>query len=185
MITGRHIGDCACRSPFSQNLHNFIQFVKVSDWIMCRIHSSTADRRQWGDSFFRSLYLSLTSKLTQAATSFIQHCPSRVSSAWNIDKAEWNHLGDGDLTAGLTFTTVGDVFKRLSRGLVSGAGVYCIVAWAAGKVLGSMMERSAAAVMLRLVQRYFEIGLWFSPRDASTTLSKDLFFGAIEGRTER
>jgi len=87
-ITGRHVWD---RARF--------------------IHSSTADGRPQGDSFFRSLYLSLTSKSTQTATSSIQRSPSLVSSAWNIDKAERNHLGDP--TAGSIFAEVEVVFERL------------------------------------------------------------------------
>ena len=65
------------------------------------------------------------------------------------------------------------MLKRLSGGLVSAAGVDRIAARA------SMMERSAAAVMLLPVQCRFEVGLWGSPTtlfDASSTFSKDLFF---------
>jgi hypothetical protein len=64
--------------------------------------------------------------------------------------------------------------------MVFAAGVNRIAARAAGK--GSTC---AAAVMLRPVRRCFEVGLWGSLRDPSTTLSKDLFFPAIEGETER
>ena len=64
--------------------------------------------------------------------------------------------------------------------MVSAAGVNRIAARAAGK--GSTC---AAAVMLRPVRCCFEVGLWGSLRDPSTTLSKDLFFPAIEGETER